>query len=125
MQHLDKRRALLISALCVPFASFAAEQNEGALEIGILPNISARMLLTQYEPMRRYLERVLGRKVQISTAQNWETFHKRTLEKEYDVVITAVHLGRVAEIDAGYRPLLIYKARSSSKPSCCRIRNHS
>ena len=109
MQHLNKRRALLISALCVPLASFATEETESALEIGILPNISARILLTQYEPMRRYLERVLGRKVQISTAQNWETFHKRTLEKQYDVVITAVHLGRLAEIDAGYRPLLIYK----------------
>ena len=109
MHHLNKRRALLISALCVPFTSFAGEATENTLEIGVLPNISARILLAQYEPMRRYLERVLGRKVQISTAQNWETFHKRTLEKEYDVVITAVHLGRVAEVDAGYRPLLIYK----------------
>lgn len=109
MQHLNKRRALLFSALCAPLASFAADDTQDALEIGILPNISARTLLAQYEPMRRYLERVLNRKVQISTAQNWEVFHNRTLDKEYDAVITAVHLGRVAEIDSGYRPLLIYK----------------
>lgn len=109
MQHVNRRRTIVLSALCAPFASFAASGNQDPLEIGILPNISARTLLAQYEPMRRYLERVLNRKVQISTAQNWETFHNRTLNKEYDVVITAVHLGRVAEIDSGYRALLIYK----------------
>jgi phosphonate transport system substrate-binding protein len=109
MQHLNKRRALLISALCTPLVSFAAEDTQEPLEIGILPNISARSLLAQYEPMRRFLERVLNRKVQMSTAQSWEVFHQRTLDKEYDVVITAVHLGRVAEVDSGYRPLLIYK----------------
>jgi phosphonate transport system substrate-binding protein len=109
MQHLHKRRALVLSALCAPLAAFAVDESQTPLEVGILPNISARTLLAQYEPMRRYLERVLNRKVQISTAQNWEVFHNRTMEKEYDVVITAVHLGRVAEVDAGYRPLLIYR----------------
>lgn len=109
MQHLHKRRALVLSALCAPLAAFAADDTSTVLEIGILPNISARTLLAQYEPMRRYLERVLNRKVQISTAQNWEVFHNRTMEKEYDVLITAVHLGRLAEVDAGYRPLMIYR----------------
>lgn len=109
MHYPIKRRTLLLSALFAPFSSFAVDGSQDALEIGVLPNISARSLLAQYEPMRRYLEQVLNRKVQFSTAQNWEVFYNRTSEKEYDVVITAVHLGRVAEIDSGYRPLLIYK----------------
>ena len=109
MQTRNTRRVLLLSAILAPLASFAADVSQEPLEIGVLPNISARTLLAQYEPMRRYLERVLNRKIQTSTAQNWDVFNSRTINHEYDIVITAMHLGRLAEIDAGYRPILIYK----------------
>ena len=72
--------------LAVLLAAAPVSAQPTALEIGVLPNISARVLLTQYEPMRKYLERVLGRPVQISTAPNWKVFQERTLAREYDLV---------------------------------------
>jgi phosphonate transport system substrate-binding protein len=60
-----------------------------------LPNISARVLLAQYQPMREYLARAMRRPVQVSTAPNWNAFHQRTLGLEYDVVVTAAHLAQL------------------------------
>lgn len=83
-------------------------QGAPALEIGVLPNISARVLMAQYQPMREFLARETRRAVQVSTAPNWTAFHQRTLATDYDLVVTAAHLARLAQIDRGYQPLLVY-----------------
>jgi phosphonate transport system substrate-binding protein len=78
------------------------------LEMGLLPNLSVRVLMAQYQPLRDFLGRELKRPVQISTASSWSSFHLRTLALEYDVVVTAVNMARVAQLDKGYVPLLTY-----------------
>lgn len=83
-------------------------QTSAPIEIGVLPNLSARVLLAQYQPMREYLAREMRRQVQVSTAPNWSAFHQRTLGLEYDVIVTAAHLARLAQIERGYVPLLTY-----------------
>lgn len=75
------------------------------LEIGLLPNISVRTLMAQYKPVREYLERELERPVQLSTAANWSEFHRRVLAGDYDLIVTAIHIGRLAQLDRDYRPL--------------------
>ena len=67
----------VIAACFLPRAAWS--QGSTALEIGILPNISARVLLAQYQPMRTFLTQSLGRPVQLSTAPSWNAFHARTL----------------------------------------------
>jgi phosphonate transport system substrate-binding protein len=79
-----------------------------AFEIGLLPNISARVLLAQYQPLRDFLTRELKRPVQLSTAPDWATFHQRTVALEYDLVITAAHLARLAQLERGHLPLVSY-----------------
>lgn len=109
MTNKNKRRTLLlasISTIGMPFSSHAANN---AIEIGLLPNISSRILLAQYQPMRDFLMRKLARQVQISTAANWDVFFQRTAALEYDIVITASNLARVAQLDFGYVPLLCYE----------------
>jgi phosphonate transport system substrate-binding protein len=96
----------LLSSYALPRSAWA--QTAVPLEIGVLPNISARVLLAQYQPMREYLAREMGRAVQVSTAPNWKAFHQRTMGLEYDLVVTAANLARVAQIDRGYVPLLSY-----------------
>jgi len=109
MKDSIRRRNLCLTMLsgCVlPRAAWA--QAATPLEIGVLPNISARVLLAQYQPMREYLARVTGRVVQVSTAPSWTAFHQRTLGLEYDLVVTAANLARVAQLDRGFVPLLTY-----------------
>jgi phosphonate transport system substrate-binding protein len=109
MKNPLRRRSLLLAMLsgcALPLAARA--QGAAPLEIGVLPNISARALLAQYQPMREFLAREMKRPVQVSTAANWIAFHQRTMALDYDVIVTAANLARVAQIDRGYVPLLSY-----------------
>ena len=109
MHKITRRRTLILAALSSgALAPRAWAQAAAPLEIGVLPNISARALMAQYQPMREYLERELQRPVQVSTAPNWVAFHQRTMAREYDVVITASHAARLAQLERGYVPLLVY-----------------
>lgn len=104
-----QRRSLLLAMLSglMPTRGAHAQAAE-PLEIGVLPNISARVLLAQYQAMRVYLAREMKRPVQVSTAPNWSAFQQRTLGLEYDVVVTAANMARVAQMDRGFVPLLSY-----------------
>lgn len=51
------------------------------------------------------LEGTLGRKVVLITAPNFKAFVGRTRNSSYDFILTAPHLGRLAEVRDGYRPL--------------------
>ncbi len=84
----------------------ALAQAQPSLEMGLLPNLGARTLVAQYRPMREYLEHNLGRSVQLSTAPHWSAFHQRVLAYEYDLMVTAIHLARLAQLDRDYRPLV-------------------
>lgn len=88
--------------LVVPVATVAGDK---PLEIGVFPYLSVRAVLTTYQPIRRYLARELGRPVELYTAPDFRTFIERTREGEYDVLITAPHFARLAQLQTGYVPL--------------------
>jgi phosphonate transport system substrate-binding protein len=82
----------------------------GVLRIGILPTLSARVLIKNYQPLQVYLERKLQRPVELLTATDFKTFHSDTIEGKFDIVVTAAHLARIAQTDAKYIPLATYQA---------------
>lgn len=77
--------------------------------IGVLPNVSARVILANYQPMRAYVERELKRKVEIATAADFRAFSAATLRGEYQMVVTAANVGRVNQLDAKWEPIAIYE----------------
>lgn len=81
-----------------------------ALQLGLLPITSTRALMKNYQPVQTYLERELGRPVELVTATDFRTFQTNTLRGAYDIIVTASHLGRQAQLDAGYQPLARYRA---------------
>ena len=97
----------LISSLTRP----AHAQTPGTFTIGVLPNVSARLLFAAYQPMREYFERELGQKVEIATAPDFRSFSERTFRGEYQMVVIAPNLGRVAQLDAGWEILGVYEPR--------------
>jgi phosphonate transport system substrate-binding protein len=92
-----------------PSAPQSAPPSAPPLVLGVLPNISARVLLTHYQPMREYLEQSLGRPVQVVTASDFRAFAQATREGQYDVVVTAPNLGRMAQKDSNWVPLAQYE----------------
>jgi len=75
------------------------------LEIGVFPYLSVRSILTTFQPVRHYLERELGRPVEMYTAPDFRSFIARSQQGEYDVLITAPHFARLAQLQTGYVPL--------------------
>lgn len=96
--------ALLSIGLSVK-ATAASARTQRPLEVGLLPNVSVRALMAQYQPLREHLQRTLQRAVQLSTAPDWNSFYRRALALEYDVLVTAIHVGRLAQLDGNYRPV--------------------
>lgn len=90
--------------------AFPARAQPGPLVVGILPTLSPRMLINNYQPFRLYLEQSLKRPVEIVTATDFTSFHKSTMAGDYDLVVTAAHLGRLAQVDAGYIPMAAYQS---------------
>lgn len=80
-----------------------------ALVLGVLPNISARLLLNQYQPWRESLSQALGRPVEVATAPHFRAFAQATAQRQYHLVVTAPNLGRVAQLDHGWLPLGVYE----------------
>jgi phosphonate transport system substrate-binding protein len=107
MTHAIQRRDFSVAVLSgslMPEAALA--QAMVPLEMGLLPNVSARTLLSRYQPLRDYLALVLQRPVQLSTASDWSVFHQRMGVSTYDLVVTAPHMARLAQVDHGWQPLV-------------------
>ena len=102
------------AALWMPNAACAAEKKSAekvtTFSIGVAPHTSARVIVEMYQPLRLSLEKSLGRPVEIVTAGDFNEFARRGLEQHYDLAITTGHQAQLFASDAGYLPLLTYKA---------------
>ncbi|MBK7414713.1 MAG: phosphate/phosphite/phosphonate ABC transporter substrate-binding protein [Dechloromonas sp.] len=94
-------RALL---LCCGLMGLATAQPE-PLRIGIIPYLTPNVLMSLFQPLRQHLEKDLGRPVELYTATDVRSFARRTLKPDFDIVITAAHQARLAQLEGGYHPL--------------------
>jgi phosphonate transport system substrate-binding protein len=102
----------LAGVLSVGVASAqTAPPAEAAFNLGVLPNVNARLILTHYQPMREYFQRELKRPAQIATAPDFRQFHQATQRGDYDMIVTAPNLGRLAQADAKWEPLAMYEPK--------------
>ena len=93
-----------------PVAAAAAPADD-TLVIGVLPNIGAAALMAQYESLKSYLERTGKQKVRIVLPANFKAFLDATMRGEYDLAVAAPHFARVAQLDRGMVPLVMYEPR--------------
>jgi phosphonate transport system substrate-binding protein len=83
--------------------SMASENNE--LILGVFPYVSPGQLAAFHTPLKDYLAKSLHRPVTLVTAPDFDSFVERTSQGQYDIIITAPHLGRFAETHDGYKRL--------------------
>ncbi|HID82231.1 MAG TPA: phosphate/phosphite/phosphonate ABC transporter substrate-binding protein [Chromatiales bacterium] len=81
-------------------------QTEGSLKLGIFPYVNPAQLVKFHGDFRALLEETLNHKVVMVTAPSFKDFIKRTRDNEYDYIMTAPHLGRLAEVRDGYVPIV-------------------
>jgi phosphonate transport system substrate-binding protein len=106
MLHLYK--LCFFAVLTVTACTVSAEENktEQGLTMGVVPYMTARVLVSSYEPMRHYLEQVLGKPVHIYTANGFKQFLFNAQKGYYDVVIDAAHFARILQKENNFKPIL-------------------
>ena len=75
---------------------------EQSIQLGVFPYVSPGQLVKFHNPLRAYIEETLGMKVSLVTAPTFKDFVARTREGQYDIIMTAPHLGKLAEVQ-GYK----------------------
>lgn len=73
------------------------------LVLGVFPYVTPVQLAQFHAPLKDYLAERLKRPVTLVTAPDFMTFVERTRAGNYDLIITAPHMGRLAETRDGYQ----------------------
>jgi len=89
-------------------SAFAQTANPEVL-IGVVPNISARIINTNYQPMADYFEKGLGRKVAVTTGTNFPNFYQRALANEFQIMVTTPNLARVSQVDGNWEAVAVFE----------------
>lgn len=111
MRLLGRLLLCCACALCIVFPSVAQDKAEArTLVIGLMPYLSTRTLMANYQPVADALQQSLKQPVTLLTAPNFDVFVERVLNGDYDVALLAPHYARLAIKDYGYAPLLLHKA---------------
>lgn len=97
------RFLLLVFVLVLGPSALASEKSP--LTLGVFPYVTPAQLAAFHTPLKDYLAKSLGRPVTLVTAPDFMSFVDRTREGQYDIIITAPHLGRLAETRDGYKRL--------------------
>ena len=102
---------LFILSITLIFYSFTAFGQAAKPEvlIGVVPNISARIINTNYQPMVDYFEKGLDRKVAVTTGTNFPNFYQRALANEFQIMVTAPNLARASQIDGNWEAVAVFE----------------
>lgn len=99
---------ILQTLFFILFAQIAQGQAPKAeLIIGVVPNLSARVINVNYQPFADYFEKNLGRDVRITTGTSFPNFYQRALANEFQMMVTAPNLARVSQLDGNWEPVAV------------------
>jgi phosphonate transport system substrate-binding protein len=76
--------------------------DDQVIKFGIFPYVTPGQMVKFHNTLRSYIEETLGTKVSLVTAPSFKEFIKRTKQGKYDIIMTAPHLGKLAEVQ-GYK----------------------
>lgn len=88
---------------CWLIAAAPAYPAGNEIVLGVFPYVTADQLIKSHAPLQRYISETLRRPVALVSAPDFVTFDQRTRHGDYDLVLTAPHFGRVAEVRDDFR----------------------
>jgi len=92
----------IAALLLIPSLLQAAPQSE-KLTLGVFPYLSPNQMVEQLTPLVKRMEEALGRKITMVSAPDFMSYVERTSRGEYDLVLTAPHMGRLAQQRDGWQ----------------------
>lgn len=95
----------LLAACAILLARAGLAAQESPIRVAVVPYLTTSVLLKLFEPIRAHLEQELRQPVELYTAPDIRTHVKRIVRPEFDAVVTAAHMGRLAQLEAGYQPV--------------------
>jgi len=103
MASLIRFISVVLVLLLGPASAMASEKPP--LILGVFPYVSPVQLAAFHTPLKDHLAKSLQRPISLVTAPDFDSFIERTRQGQYDIIITAPHLGRLAETRDGYKRL--------------------
>ncbi len=94
----------IILLFMLPVCNLSASDQ---LIFGFLPYHSPSKLIGLHKPLIKFLNEDLIETVTMISAPNFKAFRKRTRDGHYDLIFTAPHMARLAEIEVGYKRVVM------------------
>ena len=101
----------LLLLLFLLSAGLSVQAEDRPLKLGIFPYLSAAQLIELHKPLADYLSRRLDRPVSIASASTFPDFLQRSRNGQYDLVLTAPHMGALHILRDGFQPLAVAENR--------------
>jgi phosphonate transport system substrate-binding protein len=96
---------ILLALAFALVAPAGAADKPPPLRVAVVPYLTTSVLLKLFEPLRSHLEQEMQRPVELYTAPDIRSHVQRIVKPDFDAVITAAHMGRLAQLDGGYLPV--------------------
>lgn len=96
----------VLEIICLAIALSPGQAGAQApLTFGVFPYLTTPRLVSDFTPLRDFLQEATGRPVIMVTAPSYRAFYERTRDGEYDIVFTPPHFGYQAEKESKFRRL--------------------
>ena len=93
-------RTIMSAALILLFGTAQADNHRYTL--GIFPYFDPASLALLHKPLKDYIDDNVKQLVSMRSAPSFKAFKKDTTEGKYDIIVTAPHLGRIAQKNSNY-----------------------
>jgi phosphonate transport system substrate-binding protein len=101
LKRVARLGGLLLVLVTIPVQA----EGDSTLIFGVFPYLSPRLMNEQFNPLKEYLEKTLGRPIELRSAKDYSSFIEGTGRGDYDFIFNAPQLARLAQKREGLRPL--------------------
>ncbi len=92
----------------------SAISDSNKITFGFLPYFSASKLIELHTPIVDHIQKKIGQEILMISAPNFKEFQKRTKDGKYDIIFTAPHMARLAELESNYQR--VYMSTHRGRP---------
>ena len=98
-------RSIVLATATLYLLFWSIQSSASNLKLGVFPYFSAAQLVKLHKPLKTAIAKEIKKPLHMVTAPSFKTFKKNTAQGHYDLVVTAPHLGRLAQVQTGYQLL--------------------